>query len=77
MHQHLSSEEREAPDHGHLTVRQAATIARDAGAKRLVLTHFSQRYASTDLFREEASAIHADVVVAKEGQRIQVPKRAV
>lgn len=72
---YLSSEAREAHDHGHMTAAQAATIARDAGAKRVVLTHFSQRYLSLDAFAEEAGAIHGDVRIARDGMRIPVPKR--
>lgn len=72
---YLSSETAEAHAHGHMTASQAATIARDAGAKRVVLTHFSQRYLSLEPFLEEASAIHDDVWVAEDGMRIPVPKR--
>ena len=46
-----------------------------ANVRRLVLTHFSQRYQSTDPFYDEAHAIHDDVVVAKDCKRIEVPKR--
>lgn len=72
---YLETERREAHDHGHMTAAQAATIARDAGARRVVLTHFSQRYTSLDPFVAEAGAIHPDVVVAQDGMRIPVPKR--
>lgn len=72
---YLSSEEREAHAHGHLTARQAATIAKEAGARRLVLTHFSQRYGSLKPFLEEARAIHDDVVAVRDGDRVPVPKR--
>jgi ribonuclease Z len=72
---YLSSEEREARAHGHLTARQAATIAKEAGARRLVLTHFSQRYGSLKPFLEEARAIHDDVVAVRDGDRVAVPKR--
>jgi ribonuclease Z len=72
---YLSSEAREARDNGHMTAAEAATLARDAGARRLVLTHFSQRYPSVDEFVHEAKAIHADVVAATDLARIPVPPR--
>ena len=62
--------------YGHLTCQEAATIARDAGARRLVLTHFSQRYQDIDnAFAEEAGALFDDVVVARDGLRVAVPAR--
>ena len=72
---YLSSEEREARDRGHLTARHAATIAKEAGAKRMVLTHFSQRYGSLKPFLAEARALHDDVIAVRDGDRVAVPKR--
>ncbi|HEY8428803.1 MAG TPA: ribonuclease Z [Sandaracinaceae bacterium] len=72
---YLSSEEREARSHGHLTAKQAAMIAKEAGARRLVLTHFSQRYGSVKPFLDEARTIHDDVVAVRDGDRVPVPKR--
>ena len=40
---------------GHMTARQAGELAAEAGARRLVLTHFSQRYKETDRFLAEAA----------------------
>ena len=71
---YLSSEAQEAHDHGHLTAAEAAQIAVEAGARKLVLTHFSQRYRDTAAFVEEAGALHPDVVAVKDGQRVTVPR---
>lgn len=71
----LSHDEDKARAHGHLTAAQAATIAREAGARKLVLTHFSQRYPSTKLFLDEARPIHRDSVAARDGDVIPVPAR--
>jgi ribonuclease Z len=65
----------DARDHYHMTAGQAAALARDAGARRLALTHFSQRYKELDGFAAEASAVHADVVVARDLDRVTVPAR--
>ena len=47
-----------------------------SGVRRLVLTHFSQRYTSLEDFLAEASAGHGDVVVAEDLTRVAVPRRA-
>jgi ribonuclease Z len=72
---YLESEAREAHDHFHMTAAQAARLARAAGARRLALTHFSQRYPSTEPFRAEASALHPDVIVADDLVQVAVPGR--
>lgn len=64
-----------AHDHAHMTAVQAAEIGAEAGARRVVLTHFSQRYPSVEPFVEEASAVHPDVVAVEDGQHVAVPKR--
>ena len=68
-----------AQDYGHLTARQAGRIAEEAGARLLVLTHFSQRYDPADgqrLAGEAASAFGGEVVLARDLSRIPVPTRA-
>ncbi len=55
-----------AADYGHMTAREAATVAREAGAGRLVLTHLSARYPSPDGHLAEARAVFDDVVVAED-----------
>ncbi len=67
-----------ARDYGHLTAGQAGRIAAEAGARLLVLTHFSQRYDSGDsqrLAAEAAMAFGGEVVLARDLDRIPVPPR--
>jgi ribonuclease Z len=71
----LSADADLARAYGHLTAADAARIAAEAGARRLVLTHFSQRYRDVTAFEEEARAIFPDVVVARDLDRIPVPSR--
>lgn len=72
----LTEDDELATQYGHLTVRQAAQVAAECGVRRLVLTHFSQRY--TDMTRhhdEAADVFDGDLVIAEDLARILVPKR--
>lgn len=61
---------------GHLTAGQAARVAAESGVRRLVLTHFSQRYHEPERFLEQARKRYdGDVVVAEDLARVPVPKR--
>lgn len=73
---YLHSELELAEKYMHLTARQAAELATEAGAKRLVLTHFSARYPNNSVFAEEAADYHDDVVAADELATIPVPAAA-
>jgi ribonuclease Z len=55
-----------AMETGHSTAREAAEVARDAGATRLLLTHFSTRYADPDVLLEEARAVFPNTDAASE-----------
>lgn len=65
-----------AEEYGHLTTVQAAKVAAECGAKRLVLTHFSARYPDSQGFHDEAATVFdGDIVVAEDLARIPVPAR--
>ena len=65
-----------AAAYGHLTAGQAARVAAEAGVRRLVLTHFSQRYENPDDFAAEAARwFGGEVVVAADLLRVPVPRR--
>ena len=52
----------------HSTAKQAALIALKANAKQLVLGHYSTRYPSIELFREEAQTVFQNVLLADDGK---------
>ncbi|MEP5828700.1 MAG: ribonuclease Z [Maribacter dokdonensis] len=52
----------------HATAKQAAMVAKEANVKTLVLGHYSTRYKSIALFKEEASTIFPNVVLADDGK---------
>ncbi|MEU9922072.1 ribonuclease Z [Streptomyces griseoluteus] len=66
-----------AEEHGHLTAGQAAAVARDAGVRHLVLTHFSQRYSDPVEFERQArsAGFEGELTVARDLDRVPLPKR--
>jgi ribonuclease Z len=65
-----------AVETGHSTAREAAQLARDAGVKRLVLTHISARYSRDAIELErEARQAFAETTIGKDGMEIDVPFR--
>ncbi|HEY4131760.1 MAG TPA: ribonuclease Z, partial [Gemmatimonadaceae bacterium] len=65
-----------AVDTGHSTAREAAQVARDAGVRRLLLTHFSARYSrdASELDRE-AKSVFSETLIGKDGMELDVPFR--
>jgi len=56
----------------HSTAKQAATIAKLAEVKSLILGHFSTRYEKIELFKEEASPIFEQVFLADDGKIFEI-----
>src|SRR5204863_6905172 len=53
--------------YGHLTAAQAGRVAAESGVRRLVLTHFSQRYPDPAAFAREAGRhFTGDLIVAED-----------
>jgi ribonuclease Z len=50
----------------HSTAKQAATIAKSASVKNLILGHFSTRYDDTQKFKEEAQTIFKPIFIAAD-----------
>ncbi|NGY59709.1 ribonuclease Z [Lentzea sp. NEAU-D13] len=74
---YLARDTKLAGDHGHLTAQQAARVAQDCKVRKLVLTHFSQRYEDPAEFHAEAAQeFGGEIVIAKDLDRVPVPKRA-
>lgn len=65
-------EKEKAESYNHLTTEQAASFAQSGEVKKLVLTHFSQRYKNVNDLLEEASDIFPNTVLAHDFMKIRV-----
>ena len=62
-----------AREFGHLTASMAANLAREAGVKKLVLTHLSRRYREREVL-EEAQKIFPNTSVARDFDHFKVAR---
>lgn len=67
----LQSEENLAKRTLHSTAKEAATIALKSNAKQLILGHYSTRYESIELFKEEAETIFSEVLLGDDGKSFE------
>ncbi len=58
-------------DHYHMTADDAATAAKKAKVKQLILTHFSARHPDTLLFENEAKKVFKNTSVAKDLKSVE------
>lgn len=68
----LQSEETLAGRTMHSTAQEAATIAKKANVKQLILGHYSTRYDNIELFKEEAESVFPNIVLADDGKDIEL-----
>ena len=62
-----------ASEYKHMTAGQAATVAKKANVKQLILTHISQRYSNApQILLKEAKAIFKDTILAKDLMQIEI-----
>lgn len=70
---YLEEEVEMARQFSHLTARQAAEFAVEAGVKKLILTHISRRYREKDVIKE-AQAVFPNAVVARDFDSFQIKR---
>lgn len=63
-----------AATRGHSTAREAAMIARTAGARQLVIGHYSQAIQDPDLLVAEAREVFPGTIAATEGLKIDLDR---
>ena len=64
----LEKNEKLATPTKHSTAKQAATIAKMANVKTLILGHYSTRYDNLNDFKVEANTVFSNVELAKDGK---------
>jgi ribonuclease Z len=70
---YLDEEAEMAHQFSHLTARQAAGLAVEAGVKKLIITHISRRYREKDVLKE-AQAIFPNSFVARDFDSFQIKR---
>lgn len=61
-----------AKEYKHLTSKQAALIAKKSRAKRLILTHFSQRYKDINELLKEAKSVFKNTECAEDFMKVEL-----
>jgi len=67
-----AKDEEKAHEYFHMTAVQAAQVAHQGNVKKLVLTHFSQRYKDVSSLEEEARDIFPNTVAAHDFMKIKL-----
>ncbi|MBU2649293.1 MAG: ribonuclease Z [Bacteroidetes bacterium] len=68
----MEDKAQDAADKFHSTAAQAATIAKLAGVKRLMIGHYSARYKTLGALLNEAKAVFPETILADDGKVVIV-----
>ncbi|MEM4366992.1 MAG: ribonuclease Z [Candidatus Anstonellales archaeon] len=71
---YASDREEEARERRHSTAKDAAMVAKEAGAKQLILTHFSSRYEDEKELEKEAKKVFKNATAAHDGMKVKVKR---
>ena len=66
--------EKMARNRYHSTAREAATVASRAGVKKLIIGHYSSRYADEQDLLRQAQEVFPDTILAQEGLMVDLMK---
>ena len=69
---YTSKDKEKAQEHIHMTAEEAGLVASKSNVKRLVLTHFSQRYKNIHELEEDARNVFDNVTAAKDFMKIEL-----
>ncbi len=69
---YASSLPHKAEQYSHMTAKESALLGNQANVKKLVLTHFSQRYDTTQEIEEDARTYFSDAVCAHDFMKIKL-----
>jgi ribonuclease Z len=69
---YTSALENKAREYKHMTAQQAGLIASKSDVKKLILTHFSQRYKNTEEIEEDAKTVFSNVVCAYDLMKVKL-----
>jgi len=64
--------EANAKEYKHMTMKEAATIAKEAGVKEMWLTHYSPSLVHPEEYMEPVRGIFANAIAAKDGRTLEI-----
>ncbi len=67
-----SEHEHKAREYHHMTAKEAALIANNANVKKLLMTHFSQRYENCQSLEEEAQTVFDKSYCAEDFMKVRL-----